>query len=76
MGKQCAPIYVKVYGPETEEGKRELAKRVADVHGDLVHDYLQKLNCPWEEKLELLEWIIAEVKIKQMAGPVQNDGSL
>ena len=54
--------HVIVYYPKTEEGKRELARRVADVHADVVHQAIQKLNCPSAQKLELLDAVIATAK--------------
>ena len=47
-----------VYYPQTEEGKRELARRVAGVHADMVHQYINKLNCPTEQKMQLLDAVI------------------
>ena len=54
ISRQSAAIHVIVYYPKTEEGKRELARRVADVHADVVHQAIQKLNCPSAQKLETL----------------------
>lgn len=44
--------------PNTEEGRSELARRVAGVHADLVNRYIQKLNCPSQQKLALLDAVI------------------
>ncbi len=62
ISRQSAAIHVIVYCPKTEEGKRELARRVADVHADVVHQAIQKLNCPPAQKLELLDAVIATAK--------------
>ena len=62
ISRQSAAIQVIVYYPKTEEGKRELARRVADVHADVVHQAIQKLNCPSAQKLELLDAVIATAK--------------
>ena len=57
-----APVNVIVYHPKTAEGKEELAKRVADVHADLVIRRLKALNCPTHQKQELLDAVIDTVK--------------
>ena len=60
--KKHAPINIIVHYPKTEEGKRELAERVASVHADMVIQYIDKLECPTRQKLELLDAVIASVK--------------
>ena len=62
IGRTSAPIHVIVHAPKTEIGQLELAKRVAGVHADLVHRYIQKLRCPSEEKAALLDAVIATAK--------------
>lgn len=62
IGKKSAPIEVVVHYPTTEERKRELAERVASVHADMVIQYIDKLECPTRQKLELLDAVIASVK--------------
>ena len=44
------------------KGKRELAERVAGVHADMVNQYIKKLNCPSDQKAELLGAVIASAK--------------
>ena len=51
-----------VHAPKTEAGRQELAKRVAGVHADLVHRYIQTLRCPSAEKAALLDAVIAAAK--------------
>lgn len=51
-------INVIVYYPKTEEGKRELSLRAANVHADMVNQYIKKLDCPTEQKEQLLDSII------------------
>ena len=53
-----APVNVIVYYPKTEEGKEELARRVADVHAAAVNQRLKSLNCPTSQKLALLDAVI------------------
>ncbi len=60
--RKMAPINVIVYYPKTEEGKEELARRVSDVHAAAVNQRLKSLNCPTNQKLELLDAVIETVK--------------
>ena len=53
-----APVNEIVYYPKTEEGKEELARRVADVHAAAVNQRLKSLNCPTSQKLALLDAVI------------------
>lgn len=43
--------------PEDETGKKELEKYVSDVHAQLAIEYINKLSCPLEQKLEIIEEI-------------------
>ena len=58
ISRRSAPIHVVVHYPKTEAGKRELAERVAGVHADMVNRYIQKMNCPSEQKSQLLDAVI------------------
>ena len=58
IARQSSPIHVIVHYPKTEQGKRELAERVASVHADMVNQSIKKLNCPSEQKVELLDAIL------------------
>ena len=58
IAKKSAPIHVVVHYPQTAKGKRELAKRVASVHADAVIHKIKKLNCPAEQKMQLLDAVI------------------
>lgn len=60
--KPSESIKVIVHYPKTEEGKRELARRVATAHADFVISSINKLNCPPEQKLELLQAVIDTTK--------------
>ena len=60
--RKMAPINVIVYFPKTEEGKEELARRVSDVHAAAVNLRLKSLNCPTQQKQELLDAVIETVK--------------
>lgn len=60
--KKAAPINIIVYYPTTEEGWRELRRRMAIVHADAVLNSVQKLNCPTWQKIKLVEAIIEDAK--------------
>ena len=64
MARNSAPIRLIIYYPKTEQGKRELAERVASVHADAVHQHIKRLNCPTEQKLKLLNAVIDTVARK------------
>lgn len=57
-------IEVVVYYPKTEEGKRELAQRVATAHADAVKSCLRRLECPSQQKAALLDAIIEDAKAR------------
>ena len=59
IARKSAQINLIVCYPKTEEGRRELAERVAGAHADFVNQYIRKLNCPPEQKVKLLNKIIA-----------------
>ena len=47
-------VNVIVHHPEKPENINALQKKVAVVHADAVLRYVQKLNCPKEQKLKLM----------------------
>ena len=59
--KKCVPINLIVYYPKTEEGKSELAQRVADVHAGTVKQTVSKLNCSSKQKEQLIDSVIGSV---------------
>ena len=59
--KKCVPIKLIVYYPKTEEGKHELAQRVADVHAETVKQTVSKLNCSSKQKEQLIDSVIGSV---------------
>ena len=69
IARTSAPIQVIIHYPKTEEGKRELARCIAVVHADKVNQTIKKLNCPSEQKVQLLDSIIETVKSKQVINP-------
>lgn len=65
MPRKHVPIHVIVHYPQTEEGKLELARRVALVHADMVNHTMKTLNCPPEQKEQLFDAIIKNVSDKK-----------
>ena len=60
--RKMAPINVIVHFPTTEEGKEDLARRVSDVHAAAVIQRIKELNCPTQQKLDLLDAVIKTAK--------------
>ena len=46
---------IRVHYPDTEEGMKELADRVAKVHAQSVINYINSLEISYEAKVELLD---------------------
>ena len=65
IARKSAPINVIVHYPKTVEGQRELAERVAGVHADMVNQYIKKLNCPSDQKVQLLDAVIKSAAIEK-----------
>ena len=65
IARKSAPINVIVHYPKAEEGKRELAERVAGVHASLVNQHIKKLNCPSDQKVQLLDAVIKSTSIEK-----------
>ena len=61
MGK-AAPVKIIMRYPNSDEGRRELARRVSDVHSDFAIRRIDKMNCPIKEKLRMLEAVAATQK--------------
>lgn len=60
--KKHAPINIIVHYPKTEEGKRELRRRVASMRAEIVRNKISKLDWPISEKIRLVDAIIADTK--------------
>lgn len=54
-----------VYYPETPEKQALFDARVAKFHAEYVVQYIEKLNCPTEQKLKLVD-AIAETIIEEI----------
>lgn len=63
-----APINMIVYYPKSSEGKKLLAQRVAQVHADSIIDKIKRLNCPSNQKTELLNAVLSTAKNEE-SGP-------
>lgn len=53
-------INIIMHFPKSEEGKVELSRHVADVHANAVTMQIKKLNCPNDQKQQLLEAVIRD----------------
>ena len=65
IARKSAPINVIVHYPKTIEGQRELAERVAGVHADMVSQHIKKLNCPSDQKVQLLDAVIKSASVEK-----------
>ena len=48
-------VNVIVHYPKDDEGRRELARRVAAVHAEAARAYIEGLSCPAAQKLALAD---------------------
>ena len=53
---------IRMHYPETEEGLKELNQRMAKVQADTIINYINNLNCSYEEKKQILKKIGAKDK--------------
>ena len=60
--RKSAPITIIVHYRKTEEGMRELRRRVASVRADIVMNQIRKLDWPTSEKIRIVDAIIADAK--------------
>lgn len=67
IGRKSAPIQLIVHYPKAEEGRQELARRVASVHADAVTRKLLKLTCPDRQKRQLLDAVIQAAREEVMS---------
>lgn len=64
MSRTPQEIPIIVHYPTTEAGWAELSGRVAKVHADYVTRKVSSLNCPQQQKAELIDAVINETKKK------------
>lgn len=67
--KHSVPIRVVVHPPKTERGQRELAQRIAALHAGHILGAISRLDCPVEQKRELLRSVIEAVKAMEQPEP-------
>ena len=48
-------IKIIVHYPETPEKQAQFDARVAKFHAEYVAQYIEKLNCPTDQKIKLLD---------------------
>ena len=60
--RKAAPIKLRVYCPADEQGRQMLAQRVSEVHADVVKAGIEELECPLEQKLALVDAILADMR--------------
>ena len=54
-------LEIIVHDPETAEKQAIFDARVAKFHAEFVAQYVEKLNCPTEQKLQLIDAIAQTV---------------
>lgn len=62
MSKRTPKINIIVHLPASEEGKIELASRIACIHADAVLNRIKNLKCSSKQKNKLLDAIIADAQ--------------
>lgn len=62
-------IHVIVHMPKTEAGKAELSERVARIHADAVIQRIKTLDCPDQQKFQLLDAVIRTAKERERDEP-------
>lgn len=55
--KECMTFSIIIHYPESSEGKKELAKRVADVHVQTVLEIIKAMPLTVEQKVHLISAI-------------------
>lgn len=63
--KRDSGIKVREIFPSTEQGWNELHKRMAKAHLEAISSCIDKLTCPGEQKIALLNAIITNVNKNQ-----------
>lgn len=51
---------IVVHYPESENGKAELAKKVAEIHAQAIADYVSKLDLTGDEKISIIQNMTAK----------------
>lgn len=66
--RRCEKPKVIVHFPKNQQGIQELATRVAEVHADAVNRRIRELNCPSQQKSQLLDAVIDLAKQRALQG--------
>lgn len=53
---------VIVHYPTDSEKKKELETSVSKLRAEFIIDYINKLNCPYEQKLRLADAVAGKIK--------------
>ena len=53
---------VIVHYPKDSEKKKELETSVSKLRAEFIIDYINKLNCPYEQKLRLADAVAEKIK--------------
>lgn len=63
--RQASNMEVFLIMPTTPEGKAKLSKELAKFHAEQALKMVQKLPCPTEQKLELIDAVVEHLRSKQ-----------
>ena len=63
--RTVAPIVLIVHPPESDRDKGKLAQRIAELHADLVIKKIREIKCSSNQKMELLDRLIADLASDQ-----------
>ena len=55
-------IEVIVHFPKAKEDQEEIQKRIAKIHAQFVLQYVEKLNCPLEQKQQLIDTVVNTIR--------------
>ena len=55
-------LEVIVHYPKDSEKKKELETSVSKLRAEFIIDYINKLNCPYEQKLQLADAVAGKIK--------------
>ena len=57
--------------PRTQQGKAELQKTLALFHAEHAQKMIEKMPCPTEQKLELVDAVVNGIKAEKKAAPTE-----
>lgn len=59
--RKATPVNIIVCYPKTEKGCHEIAQRIAAFQASKITAYLEKINCPGDQKIELIDAVIKKL---------------